>query len=269
MRLNTPPLDDSVASHCCCAIFSTRVKKRRRARRPSYSGGIISRINVADEILVELCQAELPYKTESYETLVRRYEATVYRTCIRYLGDAQEAEEAAQDVFLRVFHGLKNFAGKSKFRTWLYRVVANECATRYRRMKRDSERQAEYASSVVASKKHSYENPHLELELTGPVADALHALSVADRQVIVLRHVSELTIPEISSVIQAKLSATKMRLSRAEKRLRENYLRLTGKSGDFLTKPVTNRRSAQSKTVDARKNHPLGRRLPANPTAQQ
>jgi len=192
----------------------------------------IARMDVSDKILVELCQAELPYATEAFETLLRRYEATVYRTCLRYLGNAQEAEEASQDAFLRAFHGLKKFAGDSQFRTWLYRIVANVCATRYQKMKREAERRAEYIESMVA--KPTYESPQTDLELSGPVADALKSLSLEDRQVIVLRHVSELTVPEIANVIQTKLSTAKMRLSRAEKRLREKYEGLVGKSGDFL-----------------------------------
>ena len=191
-------------------------------------------MDVSDEILVELCHGELPYATDAFESLLRRYEPTVYRTCLRYLGNAQDAEEASQDAFLRAFHGLKKFSGDSLFRTWLYRIVANVCATRYQKMKREAERQAAYIEDVVTEARGTYESPQTALELSGPVADALTSLSAEDRQVLILRHVSELTVPEIASIIQTKLSTAKMRLSRAEKRMREQYELLVGKTGDFF-----------------------------------
>ena len=106
-------------------------------------------MDVSDEILVELCREELPYETNAFEALLRRYEPTVFRTCLRYLGNEQEAEEASQDAFLRMFHGLKTFSGKAQFRTWLYRVVANVCATRYKKMIAESEKRAAFLEDSI------------------------------------------------------------------------------------------------------------------------
>ena len=63
----------------------------------------------------------------------------------------------------------------------------------------------------------------------GPAADALNTLDPAEREIIVLRHVSELSVPEISEVLGVSLSAAKMRVSRAEKRLKQAYEEVSGK----------------------------------------
>lgn len=178
-------------------------------------------MDASDEQLVERCQNELPYRTESFEILLRRYEATVYRTCLRYLGSSHDAEEASQDAFLRVYHGLPKFSGKSSFRTWLYRIVANVCATVYAKRKRRREQRQTYMDQTRREAKESWSEP--ANELSGPIADALAKLSPDDRQVLVLRHVSGLSVPEIADAIDVKLSAAKMRVSRAEQRLREHY----------------------------------------------
>ena len=194
-------------------------------------------MDASDEQLVERCQNELPYRTESFELLLRRYEATVYRTCLRYLGNSHDAEEASQDAFLRVYHGLPKFSGKSAFRTWLYRIVANVCATVYAKRKRQREQRQAYidqarSDGIEASQDSSN-------ELSGPIADALAKLSPEDRQVLVLRHVSGLSVPEIAEAIHVKLSAAKMRVSRAEQRLREYYDVLIADHKESPNEPTT------------------------------
>ena len=189
-------------------------------------------MDTSDEELVERCVEEIPYVTRSFEQLMRRYEATVYRSCLRYLGDSHEAEEASQDAFIRVFHGLKGFAGRSAFRTWLYRIVKNVCATRYQKMQKEAERKAAFLQQAREDEQSTYTTQMVE-GLAGPIGDALARLSADDREIITLRHVSELSVPELAEVLGTKLSATKMRLSRAEKRFREAYESTTGKSGEF------------------------------------
>lgn len=192
-------------------------------------------MDTSDEQLISQIGVEHPYGTTAFEQLLRRYEPMVYRTCLRYLGNAQDAEEATQDAFLRVFHGASKFSGKSKFKTWLYRIVANVCATRYQKIKKRSERQATYKQHFIDNLDDGVpasSSPGNQLD--GPIADALEKLSEKDREVISLRHVSDLTVPEIADVLDVKLSAAKMRLSRAEERFRDQYHKLKGEKTDFL-----------------------------------
>lgn len=174
-----------------------------------------------DDDLVAVCQKELPYVTDAYERLVRRYEPVVFRTCSRYLKNDQEAEEASQDVFMRVFFNIAKFQGRSSFKTWLFRLTANICATRYKSLRLRQTQLRDYATEI--SENDGTGEPAADpFDLNdGPMALALDALNSRDREILILRHVSDLSFEEISSTLEIGLSAAKMRLYRAEQNLRQ------------------------------------------------
>jgi RNA polymerase sigma-70 factor (ECF subfamily) len=144
------------------------------------------------------------------------------------LGNEADAEEVTQDAFMKVFHGIEKFEGKSTFRTWLFRIVNNECASRYRRRKRREEGRRAYL--VDDDRRRSTEPPEVEGGgLGGPIGAAMATLTESDREVLLLRHLADLPIQEIADAVGIGLSAAKMRLYRAEERLREAYGRLSGR----------------------------------------
>ena len=73
---------------------------------------------------------------QAFGTLVQKHQRLVYTLALRMLKNQEEAEEAAQDTFVKVYQSLTGFEGKSKFTTWMYRVVYNECLRRLRKTKR-------------------------------------------------------------------------------------------------------------------------------------
>ena len=174
-----------------------------------------------DDELVARCLKELPYRTDAFEQLLHRYEPLVFNTCRRYLRSTEDAEEASQDALLRVFHALPKFRREASFKSWLYRIVTNICATHYARLKSGRERlprdDAVAVEEVVAEPKADY------LEIGGVLGDALDTLKVKDRHILVLRHVAELSFEELAGALDLKLSAAKMRLYRAEQRLTAAY----------------------------------------------
>jgi hypothetical protein len=97
--------------------------------------------NLSSEALAARCKVELPYNTLSCEELVGRYESLVYSLCMRALNNPQDAEEATQDVFLKLFEKINTFEQKSKFKTWLFRVTCNFVATRRHTLRRKSHQQ--------------------------------------------------------------------------------------------------------------------------------
>ena len=78
---------------------------------------------LTDEELVERAHDELFHVTRAYEELMRRYQRTLFNVCARYLGNDRDADDVCQEVMLKVLYGLKNFEGKSKFKTWLYSIT--------------------------------------------------------------------------------------------------------------------------------------------------
>ena len=172
----------------------------------------------SDEELVRACQRELPYGTASFEILLRRYEPVVFRMCHRYLGRREEAEEATQDIFMRVLRALERFEGRASFRTWLYRVASNVCATRYARLRRETARRAALAAEATPDAASS--PPAAPPDDAATVADAMARLADSDREILLLRHVAGLSFEELAEAHEIGLSAAKMRLYRAEERLR-------------------------------------------------
>ncbi len=182
----------------------------------------------------------MPFVTHAFETLVRRHQDVVLRTCSRYLGNREDAEDACQEVFLRVFHGLSGFQSRSSFRTWLFRIVANTCHDRHRRSRSERAVRVDYDSKTMepASRDPGTDGSEIGI-LDGEAGQALALLSTADRQVLILRHVGELSFHELANVIGLGESAAKMRLYRAETRMREVF-------GQLRQAPVSQRDSGRS-----------------------
>jgi DNA-directed RNA polymerase specialized sigma24 family protein len=80
----------------------------------------------------ELVQKAQDGDRSAFNQLVLKYRNRVMGIATRMVGDRTEAEDLAQDVFVRVFHGLEDFQGEALFSTWLYRIVANSCLTKGR-----------------------------------------------------------------------------------------------------------------------------------------
>ncbi|MDF1751930.1 MAG: sigma-70 family RNA polymerase sigma factor [Verrucomicrobiales bacterium] len=179
-----------------------------------------------DADLVARCQAELPGNTAAYYELLQKYESMVYSTCYRMLGDKLEAEEATQDAFLRIFHKITQFEGRSTFKTWMFRIVYNFCMTRRRKLATKRERE-----ETVGDELQTRTN-EVHREAMGPDMDnseyvhlALKELRDEDREIITLRFISDLSLEQMTEVLDIKLSATKMRLYRAMEKFKEVYLR--------------------------------------------
>jgi len=157
----------------------------------------------------------------AYEELVRAFQAVAFRTAFTITGDAAEAEDAAQEAFVKVYRTLGRFRSGAPFRPWLLTVVANEARNRRRAAGRRlglTLRAAEHGSppaptlpeaTVVAEERRA--------ELLG----AVEGLREEDREVISLRYFLELSEAEAASVMGCARGTVKSRLSRALGRLRE------------------------------------------------
>lgn len=163
---------------------------------------------------------ELLHVTRAYEELMRRYQRTLFNVCARYLGSERDADDVCQEVMLKVLYGLKNFEGKSKFKTWLYSITYNECITQYRKERR--KRRLLDALSLDPQEEAVEEKP-VKVEGGGGLDRWLVHVNPIDREILVLRFVAELEFQEIADIMHMGLSATKMRYKRALDRLREKF----------------------------------------------
>ena len=169
-----------------------------------------------DLALVARCKRELPRRHDAFEELVDAYKSKIYTLCYRLLGDATDAEDAMQEILLRLFISISGFDGRSAFSTWLYRVVYNHCLNALAKRKRSGGR-AEEAAFEPADPRS------LPTPKSGHAQRALDQLSDADRGLLVMKYVTELELQEIAQILGLGVGAVKMRLLRARNQFKSKY----------------------------------------------
>ncbi len=177
-------------------------------------------LELSDEELVERANRELFHTTVAYEELMRRYQRTLFNVCARYLGNERDADDVCQEVMLKVLHGLRQFEGKAKFKTWLYSITYNECITQYRKEKR--KRRLLDALSLDPQEEESPELDATQVTDRVSLDRWLVHVNQVDREILVLRFIAELEFQEIADIMRMGLSATKMRYKRALEKLRSH-----------------------------------------------
>jgi RNA polymerase sigma-70 factor, ECF subfamily len=161
----------------------------------------------------------------AFEELVRSHQARVYRTLVGIVGNAEDAEDGTQSVFVKVFRKLGDFAGASRFSTWLTRIAVNEGLERVR-SRRDVESleerdEDEFRPSRVGAWEEDPESVVARGEMRRIVQDALRALPVLYRTAVMLRDIEQLSTAEAAAALDLPVATLKTRLLRGRLMLRE------------------------------------------------
>ena len=180
----------------------------------------------AERGLVEECRRGDP---NAFSRLVALHEGLVYNLAARMLGDPEEAKDVSQDVFLQVYRMLPRFEGRSSLKTWIYRIVVNQCRNRqrwWRRRRRDKalpleELTASESVQLAAPPAEGPEQKVARREESRRVQGALLKLSLDHRAVLLLREVEELSGAEIAEALGVAEGTVKSRLARARDALRQ------------------------------------------------
>jgi len=199
--------------------------------------GILSLQELPDEELVKLCQEQLPHELRAYRVLVQRYEGLVYNLCMKFLGSPEDAEEVAQDSLLQVFHKINQFEGRAAFKTWLYKIVHNFCRNRISKIIRKREVQEAYEEHAKEELPNSSFEGKRNEEKSAHIQEALDKLKPKEKEIIVYKFISGMTLQEISDVTGVGVSAAKMRYYRALESFKEAYERVT--DSPLPIRPIT------------------------------
>ena len=156
---------------------------------------------------------------DAYDQLVRLHQQTAFRTALVLTGNAADAEEAAQDGFVKAWRALGRFDAARPFRPWLLTIVANEARNRRRAAGR-REALALRAEAGAGAPAGSPEGALLVAERDSALAAALERLDARDREVIACRYLLELSEAETAAALGCRVGTVKSRLSRALARLR-------------------------------------------------
>ena len=153
---------------------------------------------------------------DAFSTLVRAHSDLVYRKAARMLG-SEDAQDAAQEVWVRVWASIKGFKGESAFSTWLYRITVNTCLSIQRRESRREEREVEEASPHLSEPSGGDADPEaavLNSERRQEVRVALGSVREDHRAALVLRHMEGLSYAEIAEVLAVPSGTAKGWVSR-------------------------------------------------------
>ena len=167
---------------------------------------------------------------QAFEMLVRRHQQQVYAVALRMLGDAGEAEEVAQDAFVRAYRSLSGFRREAKLSTWLVSITMNLCRNQRRwwaRRKRVIAASIDAPDPETGAPGMDVADPAPDASVTAQRKDqarlvlaALQGLSAMDREVIVLRDLQGHSYEEIARIAKCQVGTVKSRLSRARWQLR-------------------------------------------------
>jgi RNA polymerase sigma-70 factor (ECF subfamily) len=182
---------------------------------------------------------------EAYAWLIGEFHQPVYSLVYRIVSDSADAADTTQDVFLKVFRGMKQFHGESSLKTWIYRIAIHEASNRRRWWFRHKARetsmepmQAEGAEDFVPGYKDTLVDPGdsplenvAHEEVRAHVEEELRKISEPYRTTVVLRDLEEMSYEEIAEITQVSLGTVKSRLTRGREALRQRlsaYVREVG-----------------------------------------
>jgi RNA polymerase sigma factor (sigma-70 family) len=162
--------------------------------------------------------------TAAYEEIVQRYQQVAFRTAYLITGSAAEAEDAAQDGFLKAYRALERFRSGADPRPWLLRIVANEARNRVRSTGRRHNLELRLAEDFrPGDAAPSPEAAALASDARQRLLSEINALGADDRLVIASRYFQDLDVAETAAALGIREGTVKSRLSRAVARLRARF----------------------------------------------
>ena len=172
------------------------------------------------KLAARVCNGE----REAFAQLVDRYRGRIFHTTLRLLKSREDAEEAAQDTFLRAYRGLPNFRKEASFSTWIYKICYNVCLSYLARKKAKHAVLEEDQFNLPASETPDklFENREFEQLLSGALAE----LPVIYRSVLVLYHTQHLSYQEIAEITGQPMNSVKTHLFRGRALLRQRILEM-------------------------------------------
>ena len=185
-------------------------------------------INLEEKRLIEQAQRG---DESSFEALILSCKGKAYNIAFRFLRNEEDALDALQESFIKIYRNLEKFNCESKFDTWVYRIVVNTCNDMLRKNK-----DKPFVESLYRS--DDEDEYQIEVPDAGPgPADALenkedsaYILSCLERvggdhrEVLILRDIKGFSYDEIADILQCSIGTVKSRISRARQRLKEIYL---------------------------------------------
>jgi len=158
-------------------------------------------------------------EVEAFGEVVARYQQSVFNVCYRMLGERMEAEDLAQDSFIRAYKRLETFDVERPFGPWMRRVATNVCLNHIQQQRPESYELDEERDQSPAAARQEPETYLQGAQAAQEIREAIITLPAHYRAVIELRHYQEMSYSEIAEVLELPISDVKSHLFRARKKL--------------------------------------------------
>jgi RNA polymerase sigma-70 factor (ECF subfamily) len=177
-----------------------------------------------EEISRDIIEQAQTGNIEAFERIYTKASGFVYNVALRITNNRQEAQEVTQDVFLKIYHNLKDFQFRSSFKTWLYRITVNTALNAYKRISKETKRRIDF-DKVIDTQAASIDS---DSELTeqeelkqqrAHVESLLTVLNPQQKACIILREIQGLSYKQISQSLNINLNTVRSRLKRARETL--------------------------------------------------
>jgi RNA polymerase sigma-70 factor (ECF subfamily) len=182
----------------------------------------------AVETLIQRC---LQGDQHAWDLIVRQYWRKVFNVAYKFVGKHDEAEDLAQDIFLKIFKSLDSFDRRANFQTWLISVSRNLCIDHYRSVRKERETIDRGVDASALSPQSSDAGPIAALEQRDRVLllrQALAALPETLRTAVLLRDIQELSYQEIADKLRLPEGTVKSRINRGRTELARQIRKLRG-----------------------------------------
>ena len=160
---------------------------------------------------------------EAFTRLVEMYQSPVYNLCYRMLNDVNDAEDAAQETFLRAYKSMKRYDNNRPFPTWLLSIAAHHCIDQIRKRRMSIVSIDDMPYTEISDDAPLPETSVSRLEERRKIQTLLETLAPVDRAAVVMYYWYEFSYEEISQALNLSLSAVKSRLHRARRALAETW----------------------------------------------
>lgn len=169
----------------------------------------------------ELVKQATEGQTEAFSILVERYRQKVFQTCMGFLHNTDDAEDLTQDIFVKAWHALKSFDGRSSFSTWLYRIAVNKGInqTRENKLKSFTGLNDEAAKSNYSNE--NAQNSMVRQEQKAQIKRAINKLKSNQKKAFILFYYQELSMNEVAEVLKMSQKAAESLVFRARKNLQK------------------------------------------------
>ena len=164
-----------------------------------------------------------------YQILYDRYSEKIYRRCISLLKEKDDALDASQDIFVKLFTNISKFQEKSQFSTWVYSITYNYCIDMIRKRKKHS--------NVFSPEKDIPDNVIEEIDDKALLSIKVDRLKVileeipaSDKAILLMKYQQDFSIRDIAEVLNKSESAVKMKIKRAKHKAQKAYVSIYGKN---------------------------------------